>query len=89
MDTLKNVVRRPALVGVGLAGITLALVLLLPLPSEAIACGVAYHYYSDASYITLVGWAGVLPHACGCTWYSWGTFTSYRLTGPSYCREPA
>lgn len=79
---------RPAFVGLGLAAVALALTMLAPADSLAVACGTEFDYYSDASYSQWVGAVAYTPSECGCSLYSLGTTTQYVRLGRAYCLPP-
>lgn len=77
---------RSACVGLALAGLALALVLLLPAPSGALGkCGLEFYYYSDPGLTNQIGMRGYLPPECGCGSYGWGSVSPYREIYDSVC----
>ncbi len=71
-------------------GAVLATAASVPMPTqEAEAaftrCGTEIFYYSDASLTTIVGATIWLPEACGCAYFTWGTFSPHRVIQDSTC----
>lgn len=59
---------------------------ILPPPAEAAAkCGTEWRFYSDATYSQLVGIRGWTSEACGCEFYTSGSFSIYREDVTSWC----
>ena len=89
MTTLKTVLRRPFVIGLGLVAVALVLTLGLPTDSAAIPCGYQITYYSSSSYTTVVGVYGHYPQSCGCGDFQWGTATAWgRGKYITFCDEP-
>lgn len=70
--------RGAALFGCVMVVLALAVVLGLPVDSEAVGCGAGWLYYSDASHTDLIGERYHYPEDCGCDFVGWGQTSTYR-----------
>ncbi len=78
--------RRAALLGAALTVLAVAVVLGVPVGSEASTrCGLEFYYYSDPGLTNLIGMRGWLPTECGCGSYGWGSVSAYREIYDSWC----
>ncbi len=68
-----------------LVALAAALTLVVPTPAAADRCGSEFTYYSDDTHAEVVGVRGWMPYECNCQLYGWGSVTSYREIGDSWC----
>ncbi|HEV2855193.1 MAG TPA: hypothetical protein VHC97_20535 [Thermoanaerobaculia bacterium] len=47
-------------------------------------CGTEIHYW-DSTFTDNIGMRAWLPSSCGCTFYGWGSTSSYRTFENSVC----